>query len=297
MPEHFDLPAQDTDRVFRIGLLTDIHFGNDSLRARQELAFCRMDSLGLRLLCLMGDIVDNALSDNYETARRLVNKLNTPMLALTGNHEVFPLSLPVEACLANFRTGMGRPRHYAWRYFDPYLFVFLGIDQREPHLPKTRRDTGTSEQQLQWLRATLQAHAQTPTVIVSHAPLENTVEDSDHFPLAASSQLYDILGEAPQVFLWLSGHTHLPDVHCGESLKTAVALGSGCTFVHVPPVADYYVHVIKGDRQFFRGGEDLQTRLLTCHPDRIEVQTYDILANALQPMVTVRPTIRRASAA
>ena len=290
MPEHLELPAPDSGRAFRIGLLTDIHIGNASLRARQELAFARMDSLGLRLLCLMGDIVDNAMPHHYRLAEHMLAKLDTPTFALTGNHELFPATMPVEVCLEHFRQGMGRPRQYGFRYLDPYLFVFLGIDQREPQMPRTRRDTGTSVAQLTWLSALLDAHRHTPTIIISHAPLADTVEDSGHFPLAASPVLAEILAGAPQVCLWLSGHTHLPDVHQGQPLKTRVEFAPGRFFVHVPPVADYYVHVVNDNRQFFRD-ESLHSRLLVCHPNRIEVLTYDLLTNVMRPFVTVRPSV------
>jgi len=289
-----DIPFRfdgDASSVFRVGFLTDIHIGNASLRERQEAAIARMDSLGLRLLCLMGDIVDNGLEHNYALANRMLAKLDTPLLAITGNHEIFPLTLPLDVCLDNFRKGMGRPRHYGIRIFDPYLFVFLGIDKRMPHLPKTRRDTGLSDEQLDWFAQTLAANPDRPTVVISHAPFEQTVEDSQHFPLADSARLCEILATAPQVRLWLSGHTHLPDVHHGESLQTMVEPVPGRVFLHVPSVADYYVHVVNGVRQFFRG-LPLESRLLECHPDHIDVQTINIESGEIWSMMRI-PTVHR----
>jgi 3',5'-cyclic AMP phosphodiesterase CpdA len=297
MPDAVGFSPSTGQPLFRVGLLTDIHIGNTSLLERQKKAFADMDALGLRLLCLMGDIVDNALEHQYAMARSLIGGLNTPILAITGNHELFPLTLPVETCLAHFRHGFGQPRHYTARRYDPYLFVFLGIDQRLPSLPKNRRDTGISQEQLDWFRLTLQQHAGLPTVVISHAPFEQTVADSDHFPLADSASLCDILADAPQVFLWLSGHTHLPDIHRGEKLQTAVEPIPGRHFVHVPSLADYYVHVVHGQRQFFRG-LPLQTRLLACYPDRIEIETYDMEAQTVTPFVTAKaPFLRRQAAA
>jgi 3',5'-cyclic AMP phosphodiesterase CpdA len=290
MPDAVDFPPSAGQPLYRLGLLADIHFGNSSLQERQEKAFAGMDALGLRLLCLMGDIVDNALEHQYALARQMLGGLNTPVLAISGNHELFPLTLPVETCLAHFRQGFGQPRHYMARRYDPYLFVFLGIDRRMPGLPRNKRDTGISPEQLEWFRQTLRQHGHLPTVVISHAPFEDTVADSDHFPLADSGTLCEILSDAPQVCLWLSGHTHLPDVHRGERLLTVTEPVPGRLFVHVPSVADYYVHVVEGQRHFFRG-LPLQTRLLACYPDRIEVETYDFDAQTIRPFVTVRPHV------
>jgi 3',5'-cyclic AMP phosphodiesterase CpdA len=287
MPDIVDFAPHAGQPLFRIGLLTDIHFGNASLRERQEKALVSMDALGLRLLCLMGDIVDNALEHQYLLAQSMLSHMDTPLLAISGNHELFPLTLSVADCLANFRRGFGQPRHYTARLFEPYLFVFLGIDQRLPNLPRNRRDTGITAEQLSWFRHTLRQHANRPTVVVSHAPFEGTVADSDHFPLADSAALCEILSDAPQVILWLSGHTHLPDIHRGERLLTATEPVPGRMFVHVPSLADYYVHVVQGQRQFFRG-LPLQTRLLACFEDRIEVETYDMEAQTVRPFVTVQ---------
>jgi 3',5'-cyclic AMP phosphodiesterase CpdA len=274
--------------LYRVGLLTDLHIGNPVLRHRQERALAAMDALGLRLLCLMGDIVDNALPHQYELAKGMLGGRRTPLLAISGNHELFPMSLSVDECLANFRQGFSQGRHYVARRFDPYLFVFLGIDRRLPEQPRNRRDTGISPEQRAWFRQTLQQHAHMPTVVISHAPIEGTVADSDYFPLADSADFKAILASAPQVCLWMSGHTHLPDVHRGQPLATAVEPTPGRHFVHVPSLADYYVHVIDGERLFFRG-LPLHTRLLTCHADRIVVETYDLDAQTITPFVTVHP--------
>lgn len=296
MPDARDWASPDDRPLFRVGLLSDVHFGNASLRERQNQALSSMDALGLRLLVLMGDNVDNALGHQYAVARTALRGLDTPILAISGNHELFPQALPVEDCLAHFRHAYGQVRHYTARLLPPYFFVFLGIDARRPHLPKNRRDTGLSDAQLQWFQETLQQHGDRPTVIVSHAPLEGTVADSDHFPLADSPRLREILAKSPQVILWLSGHTHLPDVFRGNALRTAVEPEPGRFFVHVPSVADYFVHVIDGQRQFFRG-LPLKSRLLSCFADRIEVETFDPVTGTCQPFVTVpvrRPTFRAA---
>jgi 3',5'-cyclic AMP phosphodiesterase CpdA len=282
--------------LFRVGLLTDLHIGNAVLRARQEKALASMDRLGLRLLCLMGDVVDNALPHQYELAKGMLGGRHTPILAISGNHELFPMTLSVDECLANFRRGFAQPRHYVARRFDPYLFVFLGIDRRLPEQPRNRRDTGVSPEQRAWFRETLRRHAHLPTVVISHAPLEGTVADSEHFPLADSVDFRDILATAPQVCLWMSGHTHLPDIHRGKPLATAVEPTPGRHFVHVPSLADYYVHVVNGERLFFRG-LPLHTRVLDCHADRIEVATYDMDAQTIVPFLTVRPRLLQRKAA
>lgn len=260
---------------YQIALLSDVHFGNRKQRDRQIQAIREIDRLNPAFLVLMGDNVETARPEHYAEAKELLKGVQTPILPITGNHEIFPHFQPVDDCLDRFRQAFGFAQPYFHRVLPPYHFIFLGIDQRQDQLPQTVRDTGISPAQLHWFRDRLQEHPHRPTVVVTHAPLLGTVQNSEYFYLAQSAELLTILRDAPQICLWVSGHTHLPDIHNGKPLRTLITDAKGHTFLHVPPVADYYVHLVHGQRRYFRLPE-LRTRLLDCHADRITIRTLDL---------------------
>lgn len=273
---------------YKVAVLSDIHFGNAKLRDRQIQALKEVDRLLPAYLVLLGDNVETARPEHYDVAQELLKDVQTPILATTGNHEIFPHHEPVDQCLAKFNEVYSVEQVYSHRVLPPYHFIFLGIEERDEALPHTTRDTGMSRKQLQWFKDRLAEHPELPTVVFSHAPLVGTVENSEYFHMAQSAELLAILDDSPNICLWLSGHTHLPDRHEARQLRTIVSDAKGHTFVHVPPVADYYVHLVHGQRRYFHQ-ETMHTRLLTCHPDHITIHTVDLFTGHTWEMGHVVP--------
>jgi 3',5'-cyclic-AMP phosphodiesterase len=105
----------------------------------------------------------------------------------------------------------GLPEVYYSKRMGDHLLIFLSPD----HL-KSENLTELSDRELAWLRSELEQNQKTPTIIFFHGPLKDTLRNYTKYintPVRIampSDILHDILMKNPQVFLWVSGHTHTP---------------------------------------------------------------------------------------
>jgi hypothetical protein len=156
------------------------------------------------------------------------------------------------------------------------LASFLSTDHDEWQL-------GLSERQLAWLKAELANDRGTPTIIASHGPLKGTLHNYRHWintPNAIAQpheEIHAILRDNPQVFMWVSGHTHTPPWE--DSFASAINLYDGrVTNIH--------------NKDMNRG--TIWTNSLYLYPDRVEVRTFTHADNGwvLRLDRTIIPPVR-----
>ncbi|MHC1762363.1 MAG: hypothetical protein AB9917_23165 [Negativicutes bacterium] len=91
------------------------------------------------------------------------------------------------------------------------MLIFLSADMTSGNQYQTQ----ISASQLDWFRSQLATHP-VPTIIFNHAPLKGTL--ADDYKNANKNQeiaqpheeLREIIRKNPQIFLWVSGHLHVP---------------------------------------------------------------------------------------
>lgn len=222
------------------------------------------------LIIAVGDIcAEFGSDDEYRAAHDYFAGFEKPVLAVAGNHDYFyatPEAAPgkliegsalsKEAKLQLFKTTFNLKEYFFSRRLGNFFFIFLSTDSHQ-YL------SGLSDRQLTWLRQTLAAHQDEPTVIVFHGPLNRTLRDYRGFintpnfiaqPVAA---IDDIITANPQIFLWVSGHTHTPPLE--ESFASPVNLYKGqVTNIH--------------NKDMNRG--TIWTNSLFLYPDRIVIRTF-----------------------
>jgi len=264
---------QSISRAYHhVVILGDPHLPGQHL-ARKEQARATINSWrDVDLVIGVGDICDDyGTPAEYAAARAFFARLHKPLAVVTGNHDYFyetpswpggggykPAPRPVqEAKLALFRQTFKLPAHFSSRMVGGYLLVFLSTDHE-------RYSTGMSEEQLSWLRAELRRHPRTPTIVVFHGPLQGTQYAFKHYvnrphavaqPVAA---IHALITANPQVFLWVSGHTHTPPTE--ESYASPVNVYAGqVTNIHNTDMKR----------------EVIWTNSLLLYPDKVVVRTFN----------------------
>ncbi|WNY99180.1 metallophosphoesterase [Sulfurospirillum sp. 'SP'] len=173
------------------------------------------------MVVAMGDLCSKTGTvEEYTYVKTYFSKLKKPLSVITGNHDFIYMdeldsndklqhaSKEIqEAKLKRFQTTFNLPKPYYSMVKESYLLLFLSADDPN-HLAEL------SKEQLAWLEQELQAHPKMPTIVFFHAPLENTLEtynrwvNTPNFVAQPKKKINELLQANPQLFLWVSGHTH-----------------------------------------------------------------------------------------
>jgi 3',5'-cyclic AMP phosphodiesterase CpdA len=173
------------------------------------------------MVVAMGDLCSKTGTvEEYTYVKTYFSKLKKSLSVITGNHDFIYMdeldsndklqhaSKEIqEAKLKRFQTTFNLPKLYYSMVKESYLLLFLSVDDPN-HLAEL------SKEQLAWLEQELQAHPKMPTIVFFHAPLENTLEtynrwvNTPNFVAQPKKKIHELLQANPQLFLWVSGHTH-----------------------------------------------------------------------------------------
>jgi len=169
----------------------------------------------------MGDLCSlTGTEEEYASVKAYFSKLNKPLHVITGNHDFIyadaldsngkfqhaPHELQ-EIKLKRFQETFHLPKLYYSVMKEHYLLLFLSADNPS-HLAEL------SSEQLEWFENELRSHPKIPTIVFFHAPLDHTLESYNHwantpnFVAQPKEKLHQIIVSNPQLFLWISGHTH-----------------------------------------------------------------------------------------
>jgi 3',5'-cyclic-AMP phosphodiesterase len=220
----------------------------------------------------VGDIAGNTgTKEEFDYAIIYFKNLNAPFSPIIGNHDYFfsdrkkdDGSLRIASAeerlkkLEYFTTVFNLQNTYYIIKIKNYLLVFLSINSLESRLM-----TEMSEEELEWLSKTLSDNKNIPTIIFYHAPLNHTLLNNNKptegwLVAQPYKQIDKILKENPQVFVWISGHTHTSPVNKNYNspmnLYDKRILNIHCTDI---------------DRQ------KIWTNSLYLHKDKVVVKTYN----------------------
>jgi 3',5'-cyclic AMP phosphodiesterase CpdA len=223
-------------------------------------------------LVVLGDIAgERGSSEEYAAALSFLAGFKAPLVPITGNHDfiytdAYNAQGNIVRCapemrakkLEYFKAAMGLDSLQREEKLGGYELVYLCADSLDK-----KHQVGLSPESLAWLDERLARNSSLPTIIFFHAPLEWTViangsrasGDSAAQPAAAIGA---ILAKHPQVFLWVSGHTHTKP--SDPSFASPINL-------YDDRVMD--IHCPDADRV------DLYTNSLWLYPDHVLVRTYD----------------------
>lgn len=223
------------------------------------------------MVVALGDLCSQTgTHEEYEQVKAYFLKLKHPFFAITGNHDFIyedqldengklkhaPLEIQMQK-LETFKETLKLEKLYYSLEKGPYLLVFLSADNPK-HLAEL------SSQQLEWFQNTLKTHTSKPTIVFFHSPLEDTLETYRHwvntpnFVAQPISKIQSILTQNPQVFLWVSGHTHTSPLE--PSFASAINI---------------YQNRVVNIHNTDMNKDTIWTNSLLLYPDKIVVKTYN----------------------
>ncbi len=280
--------AAAAERVCRhLVILGDPHIPGRHMEAKERVLRTVNAWPDVDLVVAVGDLCeDRGTVEEYETVKRFFGGLTKPFLPIPGNHDVVYRDelnakerrvrgddASREEKRRRFREAFGLRADYHSRKMDGYLLVFLAPERPE-HLAEM------SYRQVDWLRSELKKHRRLPTIVFFHAPLRGTLPDynfrvnTPNYIAQPADRIHEVLMENPQVFLWVSGHTHTVPFRDGFA-SPINTYRKRVTNIHTPDMN--------------RAG--IWTNSIYLFPDRVVIRTYDHKRESWLPELerTIRP--------
>jgi hypothetical protein len=224
-------------------------------------------------VAVLGDITaERGTVEEYAYAVRYFSELKKTLWPIVGNHDYIyadalsNMGKRLRATADERQEKLGRFKaafHLEEVYYSKeeagYLLLFLSPDSLDGKFL-----TEISPRQLAWVQQQLDAKPQLPTIVFFHAPLAGTLArynkeaNTPNFIAQPEAALAELIQRNPQIFLWVSGHTHTP--------ATNVSFASSVN-VYAGQVTN--IHNADMDR------ETIWTNSLYLYPDRVVVKTFD----------------------
>jgi 3',5'-cyclic-AMP phosphodiesterase len=219
----------------------------------------------------IGDLCSQTgTQEEYAQVKEYFSKLTHPLYPITGNHDfIYEDTLDENGKLKHasleiqkqkrerFQQTFGLSKLYYSIEKEPYLLIFLSADTHA-YL------SGISDVQALWFEEELKKYPKKPTIVFFHAPLNHTLESYKHWVNTPSfvaqpiEKIQSILKVHPQVFLWVSGHTHTSPLE--KSFASAINLYEG----HVTNIHNSDMNK-----------ETIWTNSLLLYSDKVMVKTYN----------------------
>ena len=253
-----------------IVVLGDPHLPGQNLPQKEQALEQINQWNDVKMVVPIGDLCfHTGTQEEYNAVKIFFEKLYKPLYPITGNHDFIyadelddnkklkhaPLEVQ-EAKLKRFQTLFELPKLYYSLKHEGYLLIFLSADNPR-HLSEL------SQEQLDWFKQELQQNAKVPTIVFFHAPLDQTLESYKHwvntpnFIAQPKEVIHEIITQNPQLFLWVSGHTHTSAKEPSFASKI-----------------NHYLHVTNIHNSDMKK-ETIWTNSLFLYADHVTIKTYD----------------------
>ena len=205
-------------------------------RSKKTFEDILLNSPTSSLIAVNGDIVDEASSDNYDSFFDSYNSVFTDkkikMTIGLGNHEFIKqnedgyytgvseqeLNNRYNTRLSLWKEKTKNTSPYFYEEINGSYFIYLGTTKMPKYLDgNTRADATLGEEQLSWLKQTMEKANKTnkPIYLFSHGSLRDTVSGSLSklnqtwygYTLQEENKIRDIIKDYPQT-LFFSSHSH-----------------------------------------------------------------------------------------
>lgn len=194
----------------RLAQLSDLHFGSED-PATVDALVEHLNSLALDLVILSGDLTMAARRDEFERARRFIERLDAPALSVPGNHDVTPYHL-----IERFTRPWARWRRYVSAELEPDWsgegVAVVGINTaRRLRLGLDWSHGSVSRGQMKALAKRFGRASEPFRIVVAHHPfLEEVGADLSGRPRIMVRRAEAALGAFAQlrVDLVVGGHLH-----------------------------------------------------------------------------------------
>lgn len=271
--------APDRASYLRLVILGDPHLPGRMIEKKEAVRETINSWEDVEMVIAVGDITSDYGSDEeYSAAKSFFSLFKKPFFPIAGNHDyiyetpenresgLVVAKRPVQdEKLKKFTAAFNLQSHFYSKSVAGFHLIFLSSDHEEFL-------SGMSPEQLAYFRSELESHKKTPTIVIFHGPLNGTLTNyrrwinTPGFIAQPHEEIRSLLKQNPQVFLWVSGHTHTPPAE--ESFASPVNVYEGqVTNIH--------------NKDMNRG--DIWTNSIYLYPDRAVIKTFDHQINDFLP--------------
>lgn len=273
LPGGLPSPAAQEKEYYGVALIGDPHLPGRDLPNKVSALRTINGWTDIDRVVVLGDICkETGTPAEYAAAKEFFIRLQKPARFVAGNHDYIyaderdlsgrRVKAPSDVRrmkLDRFTETFGLSGVYSSERLGGYLMIYLSIDDLDSTLL-----TNISDGQFAWLRKKLAKNRTIPTLIFFHAPLAGTLyqyneqANTPSFIAQPAGRLHKLIIENPQIFLWVSGHMHVPAT--SENFNAPVNLYQGrVTNIHNPDL----------ERR------TIWTNVLHLYPDRVVIRTWD----------------------
>lgn len=186
----------------RLVHLSDLHFGRD----RPELAeplIAAVNALAPDLVAISGDLTQRARLSQFRAARRFIDRLQAPALAVPGNHDV-----PLHNLLFRLVWPWRHYRRWISRDLEPQYrddeMIVLGVNTVNILAHQSGWFTPRALARVQRIFDTAQSGQ--ARIVVAHHPLEQ-LQDERKKPMRGAAAALEALAQRKTDVI-LTGHLH-----------------------------------------------------------------------------------------
>jgi len=187
--------------------LSDTHFGTET-PAVVEALVAMTKKASPRLVLLSGDITQRARKSQFVAARRFVDRLQAPVVAIPGNHDI-----PLFNVFARAAAPYGGYRRFFGPALEPVLdddhVLVVGVNSTRA---RRHKNGEISANQVSWVSGHLRRARpeQLKVVMLHHPVMALQASDEENMPFGHAMAVQEWV--AAGVDLILGGHIHLPYV-------------------------------------------------------------------------------------
>lgn len=278
--------AQEKDYA-HVAVLSDLHLPGKNAFLKQKAIETINSWPDVDMVAALGDICkDLGTVEEYDYAKKFLSQIKKPFYPVVGNHDyiyedrkdnrgkrVKASSSVRKSKLQLFKETFGPPDlHYSKRA-GPYLLIFLSVDDLSSIFL-----TEISGKALDWVQSELNSNKSVPTIIFFHAPLKGTLmnknkyAEDENFIAQPHRKIRKIILENPQIFLWVSGHTHIAPTNAKFNHKVNI-YENRVTNIHNCDM-DGQSYLSDSDYETSKH-DSIWTNSLFLYPKKVMVKTYD----------------------
>ncbi len=187
--------------------ISDAHFGTEQEPVVTALA-ALSGHLQPQLVVLSGDITQRARRSQFEAARRFVEDLQRPVIAIPGNHDIplYNIAARMFSPYGNYSAAFGDELE---PQFESEAFLIICANTTRP---RRHKDGEISEQQVIRISERMRrASREQVRVVVTHQPV-HVIRPEDEANLLHGHELAVRAWAEAGADIIMGGHIHLPYV-------------------------------------------------------------------------------------